>query len=154
METEIQELGQIGPIRRGMRSPGVLAWLRLMRVFQKIDRAATDHFRCRRLSMAQFDVLAHVGAAEGITQQELADSLLVTKGNICQLIDRMESSGLLLRKQDGRSNRLYLTYEGHRLFDDVVPEHEYVIEQLLSPLSPEEQGQLLALLRKLDRAIE
>ncbi|GAC1471559.1 MAG: hypothetical protein PVSMB7_23430 [Chloroflexota bacterium] len=104
--------------------------------------------------MAQFDVLARVGAAEGPTQQELADSLLVTKGNVCQLIDRMERSELLQRRQDGRSNRLYLTSKGRALFEDVVPEHECVIAQLFSPLTPEEQRHLLALLRKLDRGLQ
>jgi DNA-binding MarR family transcriptional regulator len=131
-----------------------MAWMRLVRVFQKVERASADHLRCRDLSMAQFDMLAHVGAAEGSTQQELADSLLVTKGNVCQLIDRMEKSGLLVRKQDGRSNRLFLTDAGRELFADVVPEHEQGIAGMLSALTPDEQAQLLALLRKLDHALK
>jgi DNA-binding MarR family transcriptional regulator len=142
------------PSSRALRSPGVLAWIRLARIFQKIEHAATDHFRCRNLSMAQFDVLSKVGASEGLTQQELADSLLVTKGNVCQLLDRMENGGLLVRRQDGRSNRLFLTNAGRRLFEVVVPEHEHVIAQLFSPLTRDEQAQLLSLLRKLDRALE
>lgn len=141
------------PNGSNIRRPALLAWLRLARVFQKIDRASTDNFRCRSLSMAQFDVLAHVGAQEGQKQQDLADSLLVTKGNVCQLLDRMEQSGLLLRQQDGRANRLYLTEKGQHLFAEVVPEHEEVIVKLLSALTPEEQIQLLDLLRKLDRAL-
>lgn len=61
-----------------VRRPGLLVWLRLARVYQKVDRAAAEGMRCHDLSMAQFDVLAQVGAAEGISQQQLADSLLVT----------------------------------------------------------------------------
>ena len=38
-------------------------------------------------------MLAKVGSTEGISQQELADALLVTKGNVCQLLDKMEGSG-------------------------------------------------------------
>jgi DNA-binding MarR family transcriptional regulator len=45
------------------------------------------------LNNAQFDVLAHVGAVEGMTQQELADSILVTKGNVALLLDRVEGRG-------------------------------------------------------------
>jgi DNA-binding MarR family transcriptional regulator len=139
--------------RNDPRRPALLAWLRLARVFQKVDRIVNDRFRCYDLSMAQFDVLAHVGAAEGLTQQELADSLLVTKGNVCQLLDRMERSELIVRRQEGRSNRLFLSEKGRQLYVEVVPAHEKMIAELFSPLTTEEQAQLLDILRKLDRAL-
>lgn len=103
--------------------------------------------------MAQFDVLAHVGADEGTTQQALADSLLVTKGNVCQLLDRMEQTGILERRQEGRTNRLFLKERGKSLFDSAVPEHEDTIAEMFSALTPAEQVQLLTLLRKLDRSL-
>ena len=130
-----------------------MAWLRLTRVFQKIDRASVVNLRPWDLSVAQFDVLAHVGSAKGITQQELADRLLVTKGNISQLLDRMERRGLLTRCQEGRANSLALTEEGQRLYARVVPVQEEMVAEHFSALSLEEVGQLLRLLRKLDRAI-
>lgn len=139
--------------RRGLRAPAVLAWLRLARVFQKVQQAETEHLRRRELSTAQFDVLANVGAAEGLSQQELADSLLVTKGNVCQLLDRMEGCGLLVRRQDGRANHLFLTDKGKEVFGEAVPAQEALIAALFASLSSEEQVQLLHLLRKLDRAL-
>src|SRR5260370_7633591 len=93
---------------RQVRTPGLLAWLRLVRAFQKVDRASTESLRCRQLSPAQLDVLAKVGSAEGISQQELADALLVTKGNVCQLLDKMEGSGLLERRPDTPLNLPFL----------------------------------------------
>jgi len=126
----------------------------MARVFAKIDRASSDEMRCRGLSLAQFDVLAHVGAREGVTQQELADALLVTKGNVCQLLDRMESSGLIERQQDGRSNRLFPTDEGRKIFRAIVPSHEDRIVDKFAVLTAEEQTQLLDLLRKLDHALD
>jgi DNA-binding MarR family transcriptional regulator len=139
---------------RDLREPGLLAWLRLMRVFQKVDRVSGERLRAWDLSVGQFDVLAQVGAAEGIVQQELADSLLVTKGNVCQLLDRMEGRGLILRRREGRNNRIFLTEEGRRLFDEVVPAHEALIAERFSALSREEQERLHELLRKLDRALD
>jgi len=136
-----------------LHRPALLAWLRLNRVFQKVERVSADDLRCKGLSMAQFDVLAHVGAAEGLTQQDLADSLFVTKGNVCQLLDRMEQAELLVRRQEGRANRLFLTDKGRELFASVVPAHEETIVQLFSALTLEEQEQLLALVRKLDHAL-
>ncbi len=130
-----------------------LVWLRLVRVFQKIDRREQDEFRCHKLTPAQFDVLAHVGASDGPTQQQLADSLLVTKGNVCQLLDRMEKAGILERRQEGRANRLFLTGQGKELYRRVVPGHECELEKYFSSLSREEQDQLLRLLRKLDKSL-
>ena len=137
-----------------LRSPAVLAWLRLVRVFQKIDRDSTEHLRRWGLSVAQFDVLAQVGAAEGLTQQALADRLLVTKGNVTQLLNRMEADGLLLRQPLGRANGLYLTPKGRALRAEVVPAHEAFIERELAALRGEEQVKLLATLRRVDRTLD
>src|SRR5438067_4980897 len=138
---------------RNVRTASLLAWLRLVRVFQKVNRASTDSLRCRQLSPAQVDVLANVGSSEGISQQRLADALLVTKGNICQLLDKMEASDLLERRPDGRVNRLFLTWKGRGMFEAVVPEHDQLIVRLVGVLSADEQAQLLNLLRKLDHAL-
>ena len=127
--------------------------MRLARVFQRVERDWGEHLRGWDLNVAQFDVLAHVGASEGMTQQELADSLLVTKGNVCQLLDRMEGRGWISRRQQGRANRLFLTDAGRRLFDEVVPAHEALIAGRFSVLSEREQERLHELLRKLDKAL-
>jgi DNA-binding MarR family transcriptional regulator len=136
-----------------LRQPAVLAWLRLARVFQKIDTRSERFFRSQGLNTAHFDVLAQVGAARGMTQQELADALLVTKGNISQLLRKLEQLGLLTRRQVGRTNCLSLTERGQQLFDRVVPQQEALIAELLAPLPDAEQRELLRLLRKLDHAI-
>jgi DNA-binding MarR family transcriptional regulator len=141
-------------VRRGTRDPAVLAWLRLERVRQQISRAAEACVRRSGLSLAQFDVLAQVGAFEGSSQKELAARLLVTKGNITQLLDRMEACGLLQRRQAGRSKTVCLTDKGRRLRDCVVPAMEATIREQLSALSAPEQRQLLATLRTVDRDLQ
>jgi DNA-binding MarR family transcriptional regulator len=124
-----------------------------MRVYQKVDRASAEHLRGWGLSVAQFDVLARVGSQAGIKQQEVADLLLVTKGNVCQLLDRMEDRGLILRRREGRANHLFLTEAGRRLYDEAVPAQEAMVSERFSALSDEEQAQLHELLRKLDTSL-
>jgi DNA-binding MarR family transcriptional regulator len=124
-----------------------------MRVYQKVDRASAEHLRGWELSVAQFDVLARVGSQAGIKQQEVADSLLVTKGNVCQLLDRMEDRGLIVRRREGRANHLFLTEAGRRLYDEAVPAQEAMVSERFSALSDEEQAQLHELLRKLDTSL-
>ena len=135
------------------RTPGLLAWLRLVRVYHKLQRAEAGRLRCWGLSPAQFDVLAHVGAAEGLSQQRLADALLVTKGNICQILDKMERDGLLVRRPSGRVNHVYLTEAGRRLFDQVVPDHERFMAKEFGQLSQADQRHLLRLLSRLDHQL-
>jgi DNA-binding MarR family transcriptional regulator len=137
-----------------VRDTAVLVWLRLARVFQKIDRASEVHLRAWDLSVAQFDILAHLWATEGMMQQELAHSLLVTKGNISQLVERLEARGLLRRCQHGRALLLYLTERGRKLAEEVVPAHERFIAAQLAVLDAPAQEQLRALLHRLDRALD
>ena len=135
------------------RAAGLLAWLRLVRVFQRVDRVSTEALRCHGISSAQLDVLARVGSSEGISQQRLADALLVTKGNICQLLDKMQAAELLERRPEGRINRLFLTEKGRQIYDEVVPAHDQLIVGVLGTLDSEEQHTLLRLLRRLDHSL-
>jgi DNA-binding MarR family transcriptional regulator len=137
----------------GLRRHSVLAWLRMWQVVQKVERATAEDLRAYGLNYSQFDVLAHVGASEGSKQKELGASLLVTKGNVSHLVDQMERRGLVSRRQEGRANRLYLTEEGRRLFEEVVPAHEDLVHQLMSAISEEEQARLHELLRGLDHSL-
>ncbi len=134
----------------------VVAWMRLARVYTKIDRRTADHLKAYGLSVAQFDVLAQVGAHEGITQRELADVLLVTKGNITQLLDRMTGSGLVERRpaRVGRGNHLYLTPAGWTLYRQAVPSQEALVAECWSALAPEEIRSLDRSLRTLDRSLD
>ncbi len=134
------------------RRIGVALWGRLARFYERQMRLAAAHLHAWNLSAAQFDVLATVGRHEGMTQQELAERLLVTQGNITQLLDKLERRGLLQRCPDGRTKRLMLTDAGRQLHDDVVPAQERFQGQQFAPLSPAEQHQLLMLLRKLQHA--
>lgn len=131
----------------------VVAWLRLARIFQKIDRRTADSLRDWNLSVSRFDILNHAGAREGRPQQDLARSLLVTKGNITQLLDAMERDGLVERRKCGRTNLVYLTDTGRALRTGSLVDHERRIVDEFSVLTPEETETLLALLRKLDQSL-
>ncbi|MDQ3855148.1 MAG: MarR family transcriptional regulator, partial [Chloroflexota bacterium] len=102
------------------------------------------------LNPAEFDILDTLAAREGLTQQDVANALLVTKGNITYHLCRMEERGLVDRRPEGRKNRLYLTGEGRRLLEEALPEHEALIDERFSGLSVQERAQLADLLGKLE----
>lgn len=133
------------------RRLGVALWTRLARVYGRNIRQAEGRLRGQSLSVAQFDALAQIGAHEGITQQELARRLLVTQGNITQLLDKLEQRELIQRCPDGRLKRLILTATGRSLRDSVVPGQEQFQAEQFAALSLDEQRTLLRLLSKLQR---
>jgi len=141
--------------RIGERDIGVIAWMRLARVYHLIDRATVELVKRFDLTTAQFDVIAQVGAKEGRTQQELADALLVTKGNITQLLDRLEERRLIERRTEPgrRGKMLYLTDSGWNLNWQVVPAQEAMIAGLFERLSGDDQSELNRILRQFNRSL-
>lgn len=135
------------------RNVSELAWIRLMRVYQQIDRRTAEIMKKHGLSVGRFDVLVHAGISQGRSQQELADAMFVTKGNICQLLDGMEAEDLLYRRRKGRTNHIYLTDEGMARREAALNEQLDVIETAMSVLSKEEQDALHKMLRKIDRSL-
>ena len=135
------------------RNVGELAWIRLMRVYHQIDRNTAEIMKKHNLSVSRFDVLVHAGASEGRSQQELADAMFVTKGNICQLLDGMEAENLLYRRRKGRTNHIFLTDEGQNLRRNALEEQVAAVTTAMGSLTPEEQETLHTLLRKLDRSL-
>lgn len=131
----------------------VPTWLRLIRIYQKGDRHLISHLREHDVSLAQFDVLAQISGHSGLSQQDLADRLLVTKGNVCQLVERMSDAGLISRRPDGRANRLHLTAHGQEVLDHLLPAQNEEIDRIFSVLTPEELAQLNGLLRKVERSL-
>ena len=139
--------------RDPQRRRGVFAWLRMLHIVRRTERGAAQHLQQWALSYAQFDVLAQIGSSEGISQQALAERLLVTQGNITQLLDKMERRGLVQRTPEGRTNKLRLTAAGQTLFAEVIPAHEDWLERRFAGLSMAEQHELHRLLAKLDRSL-
>jgi DNA-binding MarR family transcriptional regulator len=128
---------------------GILIWFRLSRFYNKSIRETNHYLKKWNLTAAQFDMLAQVGAAGRITQQELAEKLVVTKGNITQLIQKVEEFGLIVREQNWKTKYVSLTEAGQSLYDEVVPQQTQFQAAHFSKLNSSEQKQLYALLKKL-----
>ena len=129
----------------------VATWLRLARLVGSQHGALGGRLRERRLSLAQFDVIAQIGVSEGLTQKELAERLVVTQGNVTQLLQKLEKRRLVTRPPSGRCNSLRLTAAGRRLRDTLVPGQEQAIARLFGALGDAELETLSRLLRKMTR---
>ncbi|HZL37718.1 MAG TPA: MarR family transcriptional regulator [Tepidisphaeraceae bacterium] len=129
------------------------AWRQMVCTYHRLQRRIEHMLAPRGLVLSQFEILAKAGIRPGLIQQDLADALLLTKGNIGAMVDRLECSGLIQRKpdsQDKRVNRLYLTDEGRRLTGALFEEHLKMVHEMMAPLSDLQQRQLRSLLQLIE----
>jgi len=101
----------------------VRVWFRLIRLEARMQTAVGDRLREIGVSIPQCDVLTTLTEQEGVSQQELAKRLYVTKGNISGLIDRLEEAGLVERRStevDRRQHAIYLTGAGRETAERAI----------------------------------
>jgi MarR family transcriptional regulator, organic hydroperoxide resistance regulator len=89
----------------------VRVWFRLIRLEARMQAAVSDRLREIGLSIPQCDVLTTLTEQEGVSQQELATRLYVTKGNISGLIDRLAEAGLVERRSTANDRRQHAIAE-------------------------------------------
>ncbi|WP_158679997.1 MULTISPECIES: MarR family winged helix-turn-helix transcriptional regulator [Deinococcus] len=131
----------------------LLAWSRLVRVAQKVSRLGAERLRERGLTPVQFDVLRRIASRPDQPQQDLVERLDVTRGNVSQLLSKLEADGLILRVPQGGANLLRLTDRGQEMVALLLPDHDRFIRERFAALSTEEVQHLLFLLEKLDRDV-
>ncbi|WP_296709728.1 MarR family transcriptional regulator [Rhodoblastus sp.] len=115
-------------------------WFRLIRLQTRARLSIANRLRELDLSVPQCDVLTTLTEREGVSQQELAARLYVTKGNISGLIDRLVASGLVERRTlagDRRSHAIHLTPAGRDLARRGIETQKAFVEQTFGKIAPE-----------------
>lgn len=109
-------------------------WFRVIRLHRRAFAAIAGELRGIGLSIPQFDLISTLTEREGLSQQELAERLYVTKGNVSGLVDRLVEAGLVERRAipgDRRSHALHLTDKGRALAQrGIAIQRDYVSRTL------------------------
>jgi MarR family transcriptional regulator, organic hydroperoxide resistance regulator len=124
-------------------------WFRLMRLHTRSRMAIANRLRAYDLSVPQCDVLTTLTEKEGLSQQELASRLYVTKGNISGLIDRLAANGLVERRSfagDRRSHAIHLTSLGRELARQAIAAQKAFVAETFGRIAPERLAQFEQLL--------
>jgi len=107
----------------GGESDPLRVWFRLMRLETGMRMAVAEGLRDIGLSVPQCDVLTTLTEKQGVSQQDLATRLYVTKGNISGLIDRLVAAGLVERRAiaaDKRQHAIFLTDAGRAAAEQAI----------------------------------
>ncbi len=135
-------------------------WFRFVRLETRIRLAVTNRLKAVGLSIAQCDVLTTLTEREGLSQQDLAERLYVTKGNISGLIDRLAAAGFVERRtiaSDRRSHAIFLTPAGRIAAQKGIEAQKGFVDETSGRMPPAELAEferLLVASRDLVRASE
>lgn len=130
-------------------SDAMRTWFRLLRLETSIRAAMGDRLKKLDLSVPQLDVLTTLTEKEGMSQQELAVRLYVTKGNISGLLDRMVGTGLVERRNiatDRRSHAIHLTDAGRALAAKGMAIESQFVQNTVGKLDEAQLAQFEALI--------
>ncbi len=133
--------------------PGFL----LRRAHQISASVFEDECRSVGLTPAQFGVLTVLRATPGLDQSSLARALGFDKVTILRVLRGLETRGLVQRSPAPQSRRnlaVSLSMAGEELLRQAHKPAERAYRRLMTPLSPEQQTQLIALLQQLTEGLE
>jgi DNA-binding MarR family transcriptional regulator len=127
----------------------------LMRIGTRMATGFDQHFAEFGITQAQFRILLAVwkeGGAEGIAPSVLAHHLLIERGTISILTNRMIERGWLERQpgENRRTYRLTLARAGTQLLDKVIPLAVELADHTLSGISTTQLRQLRANLQLIE----
>lgn len=129
----------------------VILWYRIFRIYKNNTTETNKILKKWDISNAQFEVISRIAAAGTLSQQELADQLLVTKANITQLIKKLEQMDLIKKEKEWKTNYISLTEKGETIYREANSVLEDFQKDFFKNLSIEEKKKLLHLLRKVEK---
>ena len=130
----------------------------LMRIGTRMATGFDQHFAELGITQAQFRILLAVweqGGAEGIAPSVLANHLLIERGTISILSNRMVELGWLKREpgENRRTYRLRLTSAGRQLLDKVIPLAIELADRTLSGISLDQLREMRANLELMEASL-
>lgn len=129
-------------------------FIKLLRASDSVNAATVSQIQANGLTESQFGILEALLHLGPLNQNQLAEKILKSGGNITLVIDNLLKHGLVVkekRENDRRCFWISLSDQGERLIKKLLPDHVKLITERLAVLSPEEQFQLSFLCRKLGK---
>ena len=137
---------------------GIIA--RLHRIADALRGELLTLYREHGLGEGEFDILATLrrsGAPFELTPSELAQQTMVTTGAVSKRLDRLETAGLVTRREnleDARGRVVALTPQGRDAINRAYEAHMRNEARLLDHFSAAEREQLQSLLRSWSLKLE
>ncbi|HMQ51367.1 MAG TPA: MarR family transcriptional regulator [Anaerolineae bacterium] len=127
------------------------AYIKLYRAAEAVSTRINRHLQDVNLTVSQFGVLEALYHLGPLHQNELAEKILKSGGNMTLVIDNLVKRDLVERVRDQEDRRfvtVHLTETGRDLIRRIFPRHVSIVVRAFSGLTLDEQAQLESLCRK------
>ena len=132
-------------------------WIAVARAHSLWEKVFTEALAPLDIQLAHYDVLANIFHAPGLSQQALAEKLLVGRSAMSMLLPVLEKRGLIERRNDEtdrRLRRLWLTPGGEAVTRKAMAVHVAEIEAMMQVLTDEECSAAGEAMRRVGKALE
>ncbi|WP_442858754.1 MarR family winged helix-turn-helix transcriptional regulator [Bacillus sp. KH172YL63] len=129
----------------------------LSRAFKALNEEINKNIQENGLNPTEFAVLELLYHKGDQPLQQIGGKILLASGSITYVVDKLEKKGYLKRNacpKDRRVTYAQITENGRELIDDIFPNHEKRIHELMSALSAEEKEETIHMLKKLGLSIK
>jgi DNA-binding MarR family transcriptional regulator len=123
---------------------------------RKFSQFTVNFFKEYNITPEQAGIIRRLGEEEGITQKDLAIRMDKDQTNITRLLDQLERKGLVRRdrsKDDRRSSLTYLTDEGKKLNEYIIPAEQEIMNIALRGISEERKALLKEIISEITENI-
>lgn len=124
------------------------AFIKLTRAADALNNRLNKHLADANITVSQFgalETLYHIGP---LNQRSIGEKILKSGGNITMVIDNLEKSGYVKRKQDPTDKRavlIELTPAGTKFIKGFFPKHLERIKEEFEILTEDEKVKLASL---------
>ena len=110
------------------------------------------------MTLPRFELLSALDrVADGLTMGELSRWLMVSKGNVTGIAERLSEDGFIVREPtptDRRSFVVSLTQKGSKAYKEMELEYEQLLEKLFDDLTPDDSDMFTGILAKIKESVE
>ncbi|HZK82685.1 MAG TPA: MarR family transcriptional regulator [Humisphaera sp.] len=144
--------------RSSMERPGDITFRAMLRTLGLVERVMQPYFAQFGITGSQWGVLRVLHRAEaeglpGLRLTDLSERLIIRPPSVTGVVDRLQNLGLVVREgmpDDLRARQVTLTPKARRLIERILVGHGGQIDNIMGPLSHEDQSNLQRLLVKLN----
>ena len=126
--------------------------LEVAELSREMSRYVQSRARAAGYTHEQWRALWYLDRNSGITQACLAEMLDIQPISLTRTLDRMASAGLIERRPDPRDRRaqqLFLTPQAEPIIQMLRQEFDVLKERATQNMSPQQQTEMVALLRQM-----
>ncbi len=138
---------------------GLRLWLRIVSCSQMVEQEVRTLLRDKfDTTLPRFELMSALDRVpDGLSMGELSSWLMVTKGNVTGIAERLSEDGFIKRNPtptDRRSFCVTLTPKGKKLYKEMEQEYETLLDRLFADVSLDDSDMFTGVLAKVKEVVE